>query len=232
MEMKNWIGLIFILMHLCFSGEYLHAQLTNVYGVFPTINPSYRFNDGCVAEGYYFGASPVVSFSESREIHVPQWLMLYAEQGLSVSFGHGWSMTGSYVFQEEQTTDRKFVAEHRLHAQIAKEYKWKSKVLKHRFRHDNRFFNDHFKHRIRYQVSYKQAFNEHFYWATGQEFFFNLSRGKVKTYNENWFNALFGIKLSKHHSLELGALNVVWHTGGNEWLNQWYFQPTWLIGLN
>jgi hypothetical protein len=230
--MKNWIGLIFILMHLCFSGEYLHAQLTNVYGVFPTINPSYRFKDGCVAEGYYFGASPMISPAESREIQVPQWLMLYAEQSLSGSFGKGWSMTGSYVFQKEQLAYKRFVNEHRLYFQIAKLYAWKNKEIKMRLRHDNRFFDDYFKHRIRYQVSYKQIFNDYFYWVTGQEFFFNLSHGNGRVYNENWFNSSLGIRLGKLYFLELGVLNVIWHTDGKNWLNQWYFQPTLLMGLN
>jgi hypothetical protein len=232
MVMKFWVRLLVILVNLCGIHEISRAQLNTVYGVFPTINPLYRLNNRCFIEGYYFGARPIISSSQNSDIPVPSWLLWYAEQSISRSFNKGVSITGSYVFQREQISPQQSILEHRLYAQIAKTYTWKNNMIKHRLRHDYRFFKDSFRHRLRYQLMLKHDFSDDSYWTVGQELFFNLSNGSGRIYNENWFNASVGLKLSKHHSLEVGALNVTWHVSGSQWFNQWYLQPTWIIAMN
>ncbi len=230
--MNFLIRVVITVIYLCAVHEISRAQLNTVYGIFPTINPVYKLNDHFLIEGYYFGARPIISSSKFSNVPDPSWLMWYAEQNVSRSFKKGISITGSYVFQREQISPRQFISEHRLYAQISKTHAWKNKMIKHRLRHDYRFFKDSFKHRLRYQFVLKHDFNDYFYSIVGQEFFFNLSKGSDRVFNENWFNASVGLKLSKHHSLEVGALNVTWHVSGSQWFNQWYLQPTWIIAMN
>jgi hypothetical protein len=210
----------------------LKAQNTHVLGVFPTIDHSGKFGKASEYGLYYFLAAPLTELTSNNSVKMPNALLFYLEQSYTYHFSDHISGTGSYVYQEENAFRVNTIRENRIYLQLAYAYSNDNNHFKHRLRHDSRFFTDQFKHRLRYQFSFKHEWESGNYFTFGQEFFFELTKNSSKTYNENWANAAYGIQLNERNFLELGVLCVSWNTGGSNWFNQWYFQPTWVSKLN
>jgi hypothetical protein len=210
----------------------IKAQDTHVLGVFPTIDHSGKFGKASEYGLYYFLAAPLTELTSTNSVKTPNALLFYLEQSYTYHFSDHISGTGSYVYQEENAFRANTIRENRIYLQMAYAYSHNNNHFKHRLRHDSRFFSDQFKHRLRYQFSFKHEWKSGNYFTFGQEFFFELTKNASKTYNENWANAAYGIQLNERNFLELGVLYVTWNTGGSNWFNQWYFQPTWVSKLN
>lgn len=219
------------LFNSLFSGN-IKAQDTHVIGVFPTIDHGGRFGKASEYGLYYFLAAPLSELTTYSAVKTPNALLFYLEHSYTYAFSDHISGTGSYVYQEENAFRANSIRENRIHLQLAYFYSQNNNNFKHRLRHDSRFFSDQFKHRLRYQFSYKHEWETGNYFTFGQEFFFELTKNASKTYNENWANAAYAIQLNERNFLELGVLYVTWNTGGSNWFNQWYFQPTWVSKLN
>ncbi len=222
-------SLFYFLLLLTFQ---LRSQNASVFGVFPTYNQWGKLNEKSSYELYYFTAAPMIGDVHYSGVTHRNWLLMYAEQSFTYSPVKSLGLTGSYVYQVENGFDQKNVDEHRLFIQTAYALHRDKVTMKHRLRHDSRFFSEVYKHRLRYQIALRGDWESGNYWTIGQEFFLELTKGAEKVYNENWFNAGIGIKLNNHHYLELGALNVTWATSKGVWFNQWYFQPTWVYRLD
>jgi hypothetical protein len=229
--MKKVHQYVFLILFLTVAVNII-GQKTNVYGVFPTYNQWGKLNEKTNYELYYFTAAPIFGDVKYSGVSPRNWLLMYAEQSITYSPVKSWGLTGSYVYQVENGYDKANVDEHRLFLQTYYALHWNKVTMKHRLRHDSRFFSDVFKHRLRYQIALRGDWESGNYWTIGQEFFFELTNGSEKLYNENWFNTGIGIKLNDQNYLELGALNVTWATAKGRWFNQWYFQPTWVYRLD
>lgn len=228
--LKNAL-LILIAKNLLSSTNFL-AQDTHSLGFFPTIDHSGKFGKASEYGLYYFLAVPLTELTTTNSVKTPNALLFYLEQSYAYHFSDHLSGTVSYVYQEENAFRVNTMRENRVYLQMAFTYSQNNNHFKHRLRHDSRFFSDQFKHRLRYHFSYKHEWESGNYLTIGQEFFFELTKNAFKIYNENWANAAYGIKLNERNYLELGVLYVTWNTGGTNWFNQWYFQPTWVSKLN
>ena len=208
------------------------SQNSNVYGIFPTINIWGKLSEKVNYELYYFTAAPLIGDVEYSKISNRNWLLMYAEHSLTFAPLKSLSLTGSYVHQVENGYGKGNIGENRFFFQAAHAIQLQKISLKQRLRHDSRFLKNDFKHRIRYQLSCRHDWESGNYFTVGQEFFFELTKGSNKLYNENWLNAGVGIKLNDKNYIELGALSVSWTTAKGTWFNQWYFQPTWVHRFN
>ncbi len=220
-----------VLLTLTFSNSF-QAQDAHIIGVFPTIDHSGKFGKTSEYGLYYFLAAPLVEITTTNTVKTPNALLFYLEQSYTYHFNDHFSGTASYVYQEENAFRVNTIRENRIYLQLAYTHSINNTHFKHRLRHDSRFLTDQFKHRLRYQFSLKHEFESGNYIALGQEFFFDLTKNASPVYNENWANASYGIKLNERNFIELGVLYVTWNTGGTNWFNQWYFQPTWVSKLN
>lgn len=229
---SRYIGSILIVLVLLLHSSWFWSQSTAVMGIFPTIDHVGKLNGRTSYEFYYFAATPLRHVQESHDFKVPSVFLWYAEQSITQSFSSSWSGTFSYVYQAEGPTAGSRIHENRLYGQISFTHGTGKHQWKHRLRHDSRFFQDDFKHRMRYQLSYKYSWLNGNYLSMGQEFFGDLTTGAKRFYNENWANLGVGIKCGARQYLELGALYVTWHMGNENWFHQFYFQPTWIFVLD
>jgi hypothetical protein len=208
------------------------AQSTHSAGVFPTIDHSGKVTRSADYGLYYFLGIPLIELSNTATLNQPSVLLLYAEHAFNYSFNDYLSGTAAYVYQEENAFEPNVLKENRIHLQFAVKHGENGNQFKHRVRHDSRFLQEAFKHRARYQFSYKKELSTGNYFVLGQEFFIELTDAAPRLYNENWANVCYGIRLGERNSLELGMLYVTWNTGASNWRHQWYFQPTWVSKLD
>ena len=236
-KMKSGFG-VFIFTFL-FILE-VHAQSTFVGGVFPTIDHTGTINQKLDYSLYYFGAFPLANLENVALKKDPNFLLFYAEQGLTFNKNKKLSFNASYVYQRENVVKSNYINEHRAHIQATYNHSSKSLLFKHRVRLDNRFIHDRktgktpYTHRLRYLFKLEfplKTKNGGLYFNVYEEAFFNTFKSANSIYAENWSYAALGKKLNDANKLEAGLLYITWNTAGKNWFHQYYFQFTWISNI-
>lgn len=212
------------------------SQSQYVLGVFPTLDHSGVLNKKLNYNFYYFGAFPLIDINSPDIKTQAQFLMLYLEQSITYQIRSGWSVTGSYVYQQSNVNSPAPTNENRFYIQSAYSHKAFGWHLKHRLRWDARWIKNPytgevpFTQRLRYFIGMEKNLsqkNPSIYFTLYEELFFNTSKGANPLFEENWAYMAIGKKLNEHHKLEAGVLYITWLNGVNSWYNQFYLQLTW-----
>lgn len=231
------IGLFFTI----YFGYSALAQNIHTGGIFPTIDHSGSITNKLDYSLYYFGAFPLVNFSETKLDETPFMLLFYGEQALNYNITNKLSFSASYVYQREKTGMDSYVNENRVHFQLTYKYAVNQVKFKHRLRFDNRFITDPntdtntYKNRLRYLLGMELPIgsdNNNWYFTSYEEAFFNTFKNANKVFAENWAYAAIGKRLNNNHKLEAGPLYITWFTGNNNWFNQYYLQLTWISNVD
>jgi len=218
-----------------------NAQSSVVAGIFPTIDHSASITEKLDYGVYYFGAFPLMDFKFKEMSHKPQFLLLYAEQGLTYNFNKKLSISSSYVFQQENVNQTNYINENRIHLQATYKHVKNGFNFKHRLRFDNRFVKNRltgetpYTHRLRYLFGSDfvlKGKNDRLYVSFYEEAFFNTFNGAGSFFGENWAYAALGVKINSKNKIETGPLYITWNTGNNSWFHQYYIQFTWISKLD
>lgn len=219
----------------------MRAQSTFVSGLFPTIDHAGTVTKKMDYSFYYFGAFPLLNFNSPSIKENSKVLLLYSEQALTYNLNKRISITGSYVFQRENTSEENYTNENRIYVQSTYKHSLKDVNFKHRLRFDNRFIQNKetektpFTHRLRYLIGIDfplRSKKSNLYFSLYEEAFFNTFKSAGSVFGENWAYAALGIKLNKNSKLEAGPLYITWNTGANNWFHQYYLQFTWISYFN
>lgn len=219
----------------------VRGQSTFVSGLFPTIDHAGSITKKMDYSFYYFGAFPLLNFNSPTIKENSETLLLYSEQALSYNLNKQISITGSYVFQSENTTKDNYTNENRFYLQATYKHSFNDLNFKHRLRFDNRFIQNKetgktpFTHRLRYLIGLDfplRSKKSNLYFSVYEEAFFNTFKSAGSVFGENWAYAALGIRLNKNSKLETGPLYITWNTGANNWFHQYYFQFTWISYCN
>ena len=150
------IILFFVILFL--ATHKMRAQSTFVSGLFPTIDLAGTITKKMDYSFYYFGAFPLLNFNSPSIKEDSKVLLLYSEQALTYNLSKRISITGSYVFQRENTFEKNYTNENRIYVQSTYKHSLKDANFKHRLRFDNRFIQNKetgktpFSHRLRYLI--------------------------------------------------------------------------------
>lgn len=227
-----------ILCILFFFSITVKSQSLYFGGAFPTIDHSGDITNKFGYGLYYFGAFPLINFKKPNISKDASFLLFYSEQSLSYKLTDKLSLTGSYVYQRENAVYNNYVNENRFYAQIKYKHSIKNIHLTHRLRFDGRFIHNRFTnetpftHRARYLIGIDAPINEKFYFTAYEEAFFNTFKNAGAIYGENWAYVALGKELNEKNKIEAGILYITWNIGKQSWLNQYYFQLTWISHLD
>lgn len=212
------------------------SQSLHVGGLFPTIDHSGTLTNKLDYSIYYFGAFPMVNLPKTQD---PYFHLLYLEQALTYKVTSAFSVTGSYVYQQENVLSSHAIHENRFYIQAKYKHPLNARInLTMRLRFDGRFINDGvsakipFTHRLRYLIGIDRPINKKLYFTAYEEAFFNTFKNASKVYGENWAYIALGKKINERNKLEAGILYVTWNVGSNNWFNQYYGQFTWISNLD
>lgn len=217
------------------------GQSNFVSGLFPTIDHSGSISKRIDYGFYYFGSFPFIKLNPTDFPQSSNFLLFYAEQGLTFNFNKHWSFASAYVYQRENVTEKNFVNEHRVHLQTTFKHSLKNVNIKHRLRLDNRFIHNNstgetpYTHRLRYLIGIDIPIKNNknnLYFTAYQEAFFNTFKNASAVFGENWAYAALGVILNSKNKIETGPLYITWNTGGNNWFHQYYLQITWISHLD
>lgn len=209
------------------------AQNVNSFGLFPTIDHSGDLSEKFSYNVYLFDA---ITLGDDSNGALPTGsFYLYGEAGLSYKLTSRWSVTASYVHEGQNPFRDEYRVENRAFQQLTYKHSFPRLEWKHRLRFDERFIQDrttgetNFSGRLRYLMGVKWPTDTRAYFMGYVEPFFNTSQDF--TYEENWSAAQFGYKFNDTHGIEAGLLLVNWKMPYG-WLNQWYFQATWVSHID
>lgn len=217
------------------------AQSSVAGGAFPTIDHSASITEKLEYGLYYFGAFPLLDFKSDEVKYKSQFLLFYAEQGLTYNFNKKLSISGSYVFQQENVNQSNYINENRVHIQATYKHINNGYNFKHRLRFDNRFVKNRltgeipYTHRLRYLFGSDFALKkkkDRLYFTFYEEAFFNTFKGAGSFFGENWAYAAIGMKINSKNKVETGPLYITWNTGNKSWFHQYYIQLTWISKLD
>ena len=225
---------------LCF--QKLSSQSTNHFGVFPTIDHSGTINKKLDYSFYYFGAFNLLNPKINGQAQTANFFLFYSEQALHYNFNSKFSVTGSYVFQRADPTEKFYTNENRFYLQTTYKSTVGRSELKNRLRYDGRFIEDKvsnkwpYTSRVRYLFGakiplQKEKNNLHFLFYN--EFFFNTFKSAAVTYAENWAFAGMIFKTSSCGTWEIGPLYIFWVNNPKyDLTNLLYLQLTWNTHLD
>ncbi len=216
-----------------------NGQNTSYLGWFPTLDLSGRVADRWNYNLYLFDAIKLYSNDLNGVRDDARSFFIYGEAGISYQFTDRLSATVAYVHERQNPFRDDYRIENRFFQQLTLQLPVGEKsILKQRLRFDERFIGNRltnetpFTHRLRYLIGFKHfLIQDHLYMIGYSEFFFNTSN-RFK-FDENWSALQLGIPLNPWNSIEVGLLFVGWiKNAQNDWLNQYYFQTTWVWQLD
>lgn len=214
------------------------AQITNHYGVFPTIDHSGTLSNRLGYSLYYFGALNLMNRRPGGLKGPAEFFVFYSEQALTYKVSNGFSLAASYVYERQRPMGDNYRNEHRFYLQGTYTYNLGNTAVKHRLRFDGRFIGDRstgefpYTHRVRYLFGVSTPIHkEHNRWYVSayNEFFFNTSSNSRVIYAEDWAFAGIGYKTRSAGNIEAGPLYMFWLiNGGRAFMtNFYYLQLTW-----
>lgn len=239
MFMKKIYKLVFVFL---ISIQFLNAQESQSFGLFPTIDHSGTITDKLDYSFYYFGAFNVLNSSINNTKEPSNFFAFYGEQALTYNVNSNLSFTGSYVYERQHPTQDNYRNENRFYLQTSYKYNLNRTNIKHRLRYDGRFIEDRltdkspYSSRLRYQIGFKTPLkkdNDKIYLTAYNEFFFNLDKSATTIYAENWAYTGIGFNLDKNNSIETGPLYIFWvNNKQNDLTRFYYLQLTWINHLD
>lgn len=220
-----------------------HAQRSQHYGIFPTIDHSGTLTDRLGYSLYYFGGANLLNKRDDGIKEPSELFVFYSEQALTYKLGKGFSLAGSYVYERQHPMGDNYRDEHRFYLQGAYSYNLGNTTLRHRLRFDGRFIGDRitgdypYTHRLRYLFGLSaplQGKQGRWYLNAYNEFFFNTHSSLPVLYAEDWAYAGVGYKTRKAGNFEVGPLYMFWvNSGGRRDLtNFYYLQLTWATHID
>ena len=224
-----------LLLTLAIAAMVSHAQNTNYFGLFPTIDHSGDISKKFSYNAYLFDA---IKLDGSDDATLPadgSSFYIYGELGLSYQLTPRLSATAAYVHERQHPFTDSYRTENRLFQQLTLKLPIGKSELKQRLRFDERFIQDRvtgdapLTTRLRYLIGVKYPANTKVYFTGYTEAFFNTSNDF--TYEENWAALQGGLKLNDANAIEAGLLLVNWKLSEG-WLNQYYLQLTWVSHID
>lgn len=176
------------------------AQIDEHFGTWFSARGSYVLSDRLSLGGY----------GEIRQYEVGHNLNFFYLQGtLNYKLNPKFTLTGGYLWGIIDTTfeppNTNNVIENRLLEQLSYKHSLGKLGFNHRFRFEQRFWNDQngkeIRHRVRYQIKLRYPLTDTFY-LTGYEEL--ILRDEKKVFEQNILTGAIGVKCSKHFGFEIG----------------------------
>lgn len=230
-----------LLVSVLIGSAQMQSQNSHYAGIFPTIDHSGQLNERVNYSLYYFAAFPAVTLKEPDVNTESKFLLFYSEQALTFKTEDHFSFTGSYVYQRANVVNENYVNENRFYLQAKYQHAVNKLNFSHRARLDLRFVQNRntnktpLTHRMRYLLGVDvpiKCKKDNLYFTMYEEFFFNTVNSGKPFYEENWAFLGLGIKLNKKNKIEPGVLYISWDKGNGGWLNQYYFQLTFINNID
>lgn len=141
------------------------------------------------------------------------------ENNNNVHLGYAYIYSEPYV---EGTNDKTHFNEHRIYQQFISRQVFGRTSIQHRYRFEQRFFEDDFRLRLRYFLSFNIALNKPemadgaWYASTYNEIFVNTEQ---TYFDRNRFYVGLGHRFSRHVRIELGVMNQTTNSDSRNQLN-------------
>ncbi len=136
--------------------------------------------------------------------------------------GYAFILSENYI----NSSEKEVTKEHRLYQQFIQRQTFKGVNLTHRYRFEQRFFEDDFQLRFRYFVTILVPLKDErlepgtWYLSAYNELFLNAGQ---KLFDRNRLYGGLGYKVSRAIRAELGYMNQFFRQGGRDQLNLWTF---------
>jgi len=141
------------------------------------------------------------------------------ENNNNLHLGYGYIFSQNYI---DGTNEKEDIHENRIYQQFITRQKFSGVSLQHRFRFEQRFFEDDFRLRFRYflslniPLSNKEMIDNTFYLSAYNELFLN-TQGDV--FDRDRIYAGLGFRLNKTARFELGFMNQIFPNGNRDQIN-------------
>lgn len=234
--MKKTLALIIGVVSFLVS----NGQDHHVWGLFPTYNQNGSITQKLDYSIYTFLATYPQAQTTEGFVYPSKSSAFYIELDAIYSLSEAWSLAGSYTYERVNPFRTDYRNEHRVWLQAQHTHSFKKLNLKNRVRADFRFIENRFTEEIDFNPRVRYLLGVDFpistgsvYFASYNEFFFDVYEERITTYAENWAFAGIGFNITPSTKLETGPLVISWiRNSSKDWLHQYFFQFTMIKQLD